>query len=732
MRTRGFQAGSLVGFMACLVLGAAFIAPAAAQSPNYPCSVPPAIEEAFQKFDFPNSAAMTSDERSAQRQAIFDSLFAQYPDNFFVHRRYQDSKLHAFQPTESDVDSFIKEYQSLLEKHPNDPKYLYLYGRALFGQRNSKAASYQEKALQADPNFAWAHLQLATFYASGADRDPAKRQRHIEAFMKLCPSSLEEYKYLSGIDDREFLAQTAQHLRKLLVNRTDPDALDVYPALWSLEFRTSPPSEYEQVRNQQAGDVKRLRELNLENNRKWYEALYSGYKTLDNEQGQKWVEDQLLKRFPQSGLTVQIVMERWNHANPYPKPGTPPENFETYYKALFQATDNWIQLWPQAPMAWSERFRAVVHLKNLSDAEAEAAAEGFLTSMEKNHDVLSISPPPGILVAEEYVKRGIRLASVPQLVADGFAEAEKRAQNVGRSDSVSPEFQHALLNTLNFTHWQGWTLLVDGYRKANQPEKAREVLFQMETFLGEHQPDKSSTPGARRAYIDQSRNYWEEMAGVAEAQNRKLDALAYYQNALTFPHQDSGVDKRDDQPAEKARQLWKALGGTDEGWFAWAYEHVPVTTTEGEGEAWTNLNKPLPDFNLPDLSGRTWRLQDVKGKVTFLNFWATTCGPCRAELPMVQNLYESMKDRPDVLVLTVSIDENPGLIEPFLRQSKYTFPVIPASSFYYQLKPDLGIPMNAIVDRNGVLRKEQLGYNYKGDEWLKKMNQTIEEARSGK
>jgi len=726
MRTRGFRTGSWAGFMAGMVLAGAFIATASAQAPTYPCTVPPAIEEAFQKLDFTNDAAMTWEERSAQSMAIFRSLFAQYPDNFFVHRRYQDHKLHTLEFTEGDLGPLIKEYQTLLEKHPNDPKYVYLYGRALMRQSYKEAAQYEEKALQLDPNFAWPHLELAR-----TDRDDAKFQNHIEAFMRLCPSTLEAYKYLRGADDKEFLAQAVQQMRKLLANRTDPEALDYYPVLWSLEFRAAPPSEYQQAYDRVAGDVKRWRELNLENNPDWYDALYYGYKTLDDAQGQKWVADQLLEHFPQSGATVRIVMERERQTNPYPKEDSPPEDFGKYYKALYQTTDDWIRLWPQSPMARSERFNAATHLKDLSDAEVEAAAEGFLTSMEKNRDLVRITPPPAIQVAQEYVKRSIRLASVPQLVANGFAEIEKHVQDSARSDNESPELQRSLSNSLNFTHWQGWTILVDGYLKRNQPDKAREVLFQMETFLGEHQPDKSSTPGARRAHTDQSRNYWEDMARVAEAQNRKLDALAYYQNALTFPHQQSRVDKLDDQPADKARELWKALGGTDEGWFAWAREHVPVSSAAGEEEAWINSEKPLPDFNLPDLTGRAWRLQDVKGKVTFVNFWATTCGPCRAELPFVQKLYESMKDRPDVLVLTVSLDQNPGLIAPFLREFKYTFPVIPASSSYFQLNPTI-IPTNWIVDRNGVVRKEQVGYGFKGDEWLRKVSLSLEEARNGK
>ena len=65
----------------------------------------------------------------------------------------------------------------------------------------------------------------------------------------------------------------------------------------------------------------------------------------------------------------------------------------------------------------------------------------------------------------------------------------------------------------------------------------------------------------------------------------------------------------------------------------------------------------MPDFELVDLQGRTWRLADLKGKTAFVNVWATWCAPCRKEMPHLQRLYDRVKGRPDVVLLTMNVDE---------------------------------------------------------------------------
>src|SRR5215467_12528925 len=67
------------------------------------------------------------------------------------------------------------------------------------------------------------------------------------------------------------------------------------------------------------------------------------------------------------------------------------------------------------------------------------------------------------------------------------------------------------------------------------------------------------------------------------------------------------------------------------------------------------VGMPAPDFSLPDLQGNKQRLSDYRGKVVFLNFWATWCKPCKEEMPSMQMLWDSLQKQ-DFVMLAVSMD----------------------------------------------------------------------------
>jgi hypothetical protein len=114
------------------------------------------------------------------------------------------------------------------------------------------------------------------------------------------------------------------------------------------------------------------------------------------------------------------------------------------------------------------------------------------------------------------------------------------------------------------------------------------------------------------------------MGRLAELQKRKLDAMGFYENALLarLEAKQKLVSDQKDELAEDAKTLWSSLGGTSEGWTMWygrrANELARIATLH-----WRDTNEPLAAFALPDLTGKTWNLESLKGKVIFLNFWAS-------------------------------------------------------------------------------------------------------------
>jgi len=107
---------------------------------------------------------------------------------------------------------------------------------------------------------------------------------------------------------------------------------------------------------------------------------------------------------------------------------------------------------------------------------------------------------------------------------------------------------------------------------------------------------------------------------------------------------------------------------------------------------------------LPDLSGRTVDLRQLRGKVVVVNFWATWCEPCREEMPSLQRLRGKMGGKP-VEVLTVNYGEFPQRIEPFMKRENIELPVLlDTQKEVSRAWGAGGLPITFIVDRQGDVR----------------------------
>jgi thiol-disulfide isomerase/thioredoxin len=141
---------------------------------------------------------------------------------------------------------------------------------------------------------------------------------------------------------------------------------------------------------------------------------------------------------------------------------------------------------------------------------------------------------------------------------------------------------------------------------------------------------------------------------------------------------------------------------------------------------WNELDEPLEPFQLQDLEGRTWTVDDLKGRTTLINIWATWCGPCRAELPHIQELHEEWKERDDVRVITFDMDHSIGGVAPYLEKEGYDFPVLLAIDYLQELGVN-GIPQTWLIDARGHVRKKNMGFGSElAEEWVADVKKQVE------
>ncbi len=129
----------------------------------------------------------------------------------------------------------------------------------------------------------------------------------------------------------------------------------------------------------------------------------------------------------------------------------------------------------------------------------------------------------------------------------------------------------------------------------------------------------------------------------------------------------------------------------------------------GKTQLQAAIGKPAPDFTLSDLNGKTWKLSDLKGKVVFVNFWATWCPPCRQEMPSMQALYKEMASE-RFEMLAILQNDDPARAEKLARQLGITFPIlVDPESKAAKAYGLTGVPETFIVDASGILREKFIG-----------------------
>ncbi len=131
--------------------------------------------------------------------------------------------------------------------------------------------------------------------------------------------------------------------------------------------------------------------------------------------------------------------------------------------------------------------------------------------------------------------------------------------------------------------------------------------------------------------------------------------------------------------------------------------------TASSADTEKNVMGKAPDFTLKDIHGRALSLSSLKGKVVLINFWATWCPPCKAEMPSLNKIYNEMKAQ-GLEVVAVSTDNSLSTIKDFLARNRLDFPVLfdesKAVTKQYHV---FSMPTTFLIDRNGMIVEKFYG-----------------------
>lgn len=116
------------------------------------------------------------------------------------------------------------------------------------------------------------------------------------------------------------------------------------------------------------------------------------------------------------------------------------------------------------------------------------------------------------------------------------------------------------------------------------------------------------------------------------------------------------------------------------------------------------------NFTVRNAAGERIKFDQYKGKVVFLNLWATWCGPCRAEMPTIESLYKQMDTtKVAFVILSIDRDVDEPKVGKFIDKFKYTFPVYRPSGYLTNQLDVPSIPTTFIISKDGKIVRKEIG-----------------------
>ncbi len=379
----------------------------------------------------------------------------------------------------------------------------------------------------------------------------------------------------------------------------------------------------------------------------WASAAIRTLGYLNDSEGAERLKAELATRRPDSAWGVDAATASWRAAHPQPKDMSE-AGFAQYLREKARFLRELQLQHPRSTRAAEYYFDAV---KFGAAPELTAEEVRGVVDLELRYDrdypfAIFRQDEIPLQAARAYLAHGVRLDEIPNLAAEEV-----------RRKRIEYELARPLPGSAQIAN-----------------ERLERAELHADTVLTEYWSQKKDA-GQMRLFVDRARAILAELAPLpgATGNERRL-----------FEQEEAPWIKTVTSLGIEAQSL-----------------------AERRAVNWTDAPRiPFPEFSVADLQGRHWNLVAWKGKVVFLNVWGTWCGPCRAELPNVQKLFEETRNSPNLLVLTVNVDQDRELTSKFLRDNHYTFPVIVSPDFADLIDRTTGVPQSRFVDGQGRMLKE--------------------------
>jgi thiol-disulfide isomerase/thioredoxin len=209
------------------------------------------------------------------------------------------------------------------------------------------------------------------------------------------------------------------------------------------------------------------------------------------------------------------------------------------------------------------------------------------------------------------------------------------------------------------------------------------------------------------------------------------EAVAYIADAFSLADpRTSDAERAADR--KRMGELWVKAKGSEKGLgdlILESYDRTSAMLADrkaklGQADPNTQASKVL-DFTLTGLKGEKLQLASLQGKAVVFDFWATWCGPCRAQHPLYEQVKQRYRFTSDVVFLSVDTDEDHSLVEPFLRNQKWSLAVYFEDGLARKLEIN-SIPTTLVVNRRGEITSRMNGFV--PERFVDMLSERIEEA----